>query len=626
MRRVITGLTAGLLTLVLLILAACSSAGPATTAASSKTQAATTAAPKQTTAAATPSKTQAAPEGTVTVKLKKLDGTPVDKVVEKAKYGGEVTFAWVSPAAGFDMGHIDGLPQFVNRIGGLTYNTLLQGDWARGPCGTGEASWKMTGFYLPVTTGSIAESWEVPKDGQIIFHLRKGIHFALDSTSEASKLVNGRELTANDVVYSITRSYLTPKTYLGTTAPGDLKLVQATATDNWTVDFRCDPVYTGMYLENVGSLVRVIPHEVVEKYGNMTDWKVAVGSGPFLFKDYVPDTSLTFARNPKYWVNDPLQPENQLPYLDGVKILIMLDSATRYAALRTGKLDFERDIDLEMSKQIVQQRSDLLSGSVYGTAWQLFMRSDLKPFSDKRVRQALYMAIDYPTIIKDYYGGKAAVDWFPAPPIAEWAGVYTPLDKLPESTRDLYTYHPDKAKKLLADAGYPQGFKTTVMCRKDNVTILSMYAKYFADIGVTLSLDVKEDNVWLTTGAAHTYEGMATQWTAIDRPYKLLQYTPKAPKNMSIVNDENVNNMFADISAHYFDPAYCQKVFKEKLSPYLMDQAWIIEFPLPETNTLWWPWLKNYHGERSPGYMNLEANCAYVWIDQQLKAKLQGTK
>ena len=80
-----------------------------------------------------------------------------------------------------------------------------------------------------------------------------------------------------------------------------------------------------------------------------------------------------------------------------------------------------------------------------------------------------------------------------AQPVAAHKGMYTPLEELPESTRQLFDYNPEKAKQLLAEAGYPDGFKTKVLCwQSEQVDQLSIFAAYFADIGVDMELDIKE--------------------------------------------------------------------------------------------------------------------------------------
>ena len=87
-----------------------------------------------------------------------------------------------------------------------------------------------------------------------------------------------------------------------------------------------------------------------------------------------------------------------------------------------------------------------------------------------------------------------------AQPVAAHKGMYTPLEELPESTRQLFDYNPEKAKQLLAEAGYPDGFKTKVLCwQSEQVDQLSIFAAYFADIGVDMELDIKEYSVYVST-------------------------------------------------------------------------------------------------------------------------------
>ena len=93
------------------------------------------------------------------------------------------------------------------------------------------------------------------------------------------------------------------------------------------------------------------------------------------------------------------------------------------------------------------------------------MRTDKAPFSDKRVRRALFMATDFESIKKDLFGGTADIVTWPMTPVREYKEAFLSLDEAPASVKELYTYNVDKAKKLLSDAGYPNGFKVTVTSR-----------------------------------------------------------------------------------------------------------------------------------------------------------------
>ena len=82
----------------------------------------------------------------------------------------------------------------------------------------------------------------------------------------------------------------------------------------------------------------IYPPEVIEEHGDAQDWRNLVGTGPYMLTDWVKDSSVTYTKNPNYWGYDEKFPENRLPYLDEVKSLIIPDSSTLLAALRTGKI------------------------------------------------------------------------------------------------------------------------------------------------------------------------------------------------------------------------------------------------------------------------------------------------
>ena len=162
---------------------------------------------------APPEEEEVVPPGKEMVKvtLKKLDGTTVELLKEKPKYGGVFTLTLSSDPTGFDEAYTASYMTFTLKF---TNEELLTGDWTRGPAGTGECTWLIVQFLPDCEIGGVAESWEIVDDRTVRFHIRKGIHFALNPDSEASRLVGGREMTAHDVVYSLKRHFLTPGMYV----------------------------------------------------------------------------------------------------------------------------------------------------------------------------------------------------------------------------------------------------------------------------------------------------------------------------------------------------------------------------------------------------------------------------
>jgi len=535
---------------------------------------------------------------------------------EVPKYGGVFNFCISEPLLGLD--EAISYPWATYTLN-FTNEELVSGDWAKGPAGTGEAGWLIAGtFFLPLSTGIVAESWEIPDTGTFIFHIRKGIHF------HDKPPVNGRELNADDVVYSLNRLYELPTSYLNYCYPvGNLlRPTSITAPDKWTVVVKY-PIIEAKRDMGHHDFQRIVPREMVEEWGDLQDWRASCGTGPFMLVDYVPGSSATLKRNPNYWRKDPLHPENTLPYLDGINMLIVTDPSTRLAGLRTGKLDYLPAISWEEAANFMKTNPELGQLKSLPNAYCIHMRTDNSelPFDDIRVRRALAMAIDNPAIVEDFYGGSAELLTHPLQPCPEFVNIFTPLEELSESTRKLYEYHPDEARQLLAEAGYPDGFETKIVCYQDHVPILSIVKDYWAKIGVDLEINVKEYGVWksICTGSAH--EEMIYDVHATDCSGAVNRLKEDRWENLSIISDQRQIETVALIDQYRGDWPELQKVWKEFI-PYFLDKCWIIETPTPYQYTMWQPWVQNYHGEFSVGYYNFYNFVNYIWLDTNLKKSM----
>ena len=217
----------------------------------------------------------------------------------------------------------------------LTNESLLTGDWAKGPAGTAEENWRyVDGMPNPdVLAGALAESWDLADPQTLVLTIRQGVHW------HDKPPTNGREMTADDIAFSLNRLWDSPKSYQASSMPRGSFIESITATDKWTVTIRTLPGKTGEVWEAAVGWSRIVPRDAVEFYGDLNDWENTIGTGPFILTDYIDQSSVTFERNANYWMKDPLRPQNQLPYVDGVKWLIIPDLSTRLAALRTAKVD-----------------------------------------------------------------------------------------------------------------------------------------------------------------------------------------------------------------------------------------------------------------------------------------------
>ncbi|MFH1487367.1 MAG: ABC transporter substrate-binding protein [Pseudomonadota bacterium] len=546
---------------------------------------------------------------------------------EKPKYGGEVITVLNIADRGFDEAFV--VPWQAYGVQ-PTHEELVTGDWTKGPAGTGEADWRTAGtgdLYWHISTGLLAEKWEFRDPQTVIFYLRKGIKF------HNKPPVNGRELTAEDVKFTLERLRDSKTAYIGKNyIRGWLDRVEV--PDKYTVILHGLPVdkqkvKTALAMTGIGDIMSIVPREALEAYGgNMKDWRAVIGTGPFMLEEYVPQSSITYVRNPDYWRDDPQRPGNRLPYIDRMKILIIQDSSTRLAAVRTSKVDFIDDVRWEDAATLKKTAPNLKSDrSLYRVVYNLYGRTDTKPFDDIRVRRALQMSLDHQMLAKKYYGGEAEILTFPVAPLPAYMGAYTPLDKLPPSSRDLYTYNPEKAKKLLAEAGYPKGFKTSIVCPSgpEYVDILSLVKAYWEKIGVDLELQPKEYGVWHSIVTAGKHTQMAFRYKGLLLPHKLLTFLPWSTQNLARVNDQKVldavDQMWSFENIQNWDKR--DEILRE-INKYIIDKAWVISLPTPYIYSFWTPWIKNYKGELSVGCYEGYGWPQYVWVDQDLKKKMTG--
>jgi len=501
----------------------------------------------------------------------------------------------------------------------ITNEELMIGDWAKGPAGTGETFWVINMMESQdVMAGCLAESWELVDDTTIVFHIRQGVHF------HNKPPTNGREMTSDDVVFSFRRQLTTQTAYHRSAYAWETHLAghpdeSITAPDKWTVVVKTAPGKTGRIWEILCEFLKIVPRDAVEYYGNLGDWKNCIGTGPFVITDYVPGSSLSFERHPNYWMKDPIHPENQLPYLDGVKWLFIKDPSTSMAALRTGKID-RLGVSWE-DAQTIRKTNPELQYLRYnpGYAMAIYLRCDRTdlPTYNVKVRQALSMAVDNKAIADSYYGGNAEILTYPIANIPEWKGIYRSPEEYGGIIQEMFEYHPDKAKQLLAEAGYPNGFKLAVITESGYVDLLSIVKANWADVGVDLDIQVRELGVYTAMGLKKTYDAYM-KITDGNLIFKAIYTDPDNSWNFSQINDPKINAHFKEVSAAYFDMAKAKQMERD-ITPHKLEQAIMVQMPGWYAYTFWQPRVKNYHGEEVVGYQNVFQQVRWVWIDQTVK-------
>jgi peptide/nickel transport system substrate-binding protein len=553
-------------------------------------------------------------------------------------YGGTLTLALATdPMAAFydlfSLGSAD--PQQ------LSHNRVWDGDWTKGPAGgygTSEVDWG-EGSYIPdLQVGHLAQSisWVIDPGGKTVtttIEVKKGIHWALDPNNQYSRLVNGREVTTDDIIWCLDQRMNNPEAmnyqffpqqhgiHCVKTGPQEIQITHPFA----------------IALEGFMRLFNsvMMPPELYTRYGreSCVNWKYDVGTGPFIITDYIPSNMVTMDRNPNYWMNDPIGPGmgNQLPYLDRVKYVVIPDRSTMLAALRTGNVDQLggfNGLTLEEKTLMINQVPDLkVAQRGAGLVSPIFMRTDKPelPFSKKNVRRAMMMATDFQTINKSLYAGLGDLVSWPYRYAPAYADLYLGLDdpECPDSVRELYTYNPDKAKELLTEAGYPTGFKCTLTLTQVQVDYYSIIKDQWAKANINLELKVIEGGAVIGTAASLAYDMIAIFFSPVFTYPEQAQYTTGTGwLNASLISDPYIDDQAKKIKETAITDFRPSMKLTKELLKYVLDQAYCIPTPAYPIYSLWWPWLKNYSGETSVGYAPGYSWVEYIWYDQALRKSM----
>jgi len=456
--------------------------------------------------------------------------------------------------------------------------------------------------------GDLAESWSQPNETTYIFKLRKGVRW------QNRPPVNGRELTAEDVVYSVER-FRTLKGNANAYMLSSLDKVEA--IDKHTVKFTLKEPYV-WFLDMIANshAVPIIAKECVEKFGDLKKPESMVGSGPWMFDSYRPNVGYTFVRNPGYFLSG-------LPYIERIEVSVDEDNASRMAAFIAGKYDMGWEyqgvinrVDWVQIKDTLNQKRPRLQTAEYPTSVMshIYMRTDKPPFSDIRVRRAMSLAINRQGIIDAVYEGVGALN--PPVPAAlkDWS---VPMDQLGEGGR-WYKYDLAQAKKLMAEAGYANGFPATMEFTTYGSQILidmsQLVLKGLKDIGIDAKLNTKEYGAYIATTFYGKFDSMAFgPQTGFQEPDNFLygQYYPGELKNQSHINDPIVADMLVR-QRRTQDVAKRREVIHE-IQRYLAKQQYYIQMASPLQIAVWEGALKNYATNVSYDY---GGRLLAAWLDR----------
>ena len=459
-------------------------------------------------------KTEPAPEAEAAAPAAPAEEVSAPANPGEPVYGGDATFYYSDFNTVFDpaMGE-----QYTYSLW-LEY--LFTMDWGKDD----PNAFKNNNFTIDYAAGQIAESWTWdPETCDFTVTIRDDVYF--QQKEAPYDIFGGRNVTAADVKYSYDRvmgtgSGFDETNYVVIDADWRTRLLgyfdanysasgeasgettePAAAPERDYIEVIDD--YTVVF--HMGSASEIKLSEFVIAQVNITgpewdtltdeqklDWHYACGTGPYVLSEYVADNHYTFVKNENYYDYDERYPENKLPYLDTITLQKYSDTTSVLSDFFSGNLDYISQIASLSDSEVTQLKANAdVQSFVYPyQAEGLGLKLNAAPFNDVRVRIALQKAINMEEV-----AAFLGQDSFTYPGL--WDMSQTGWSSVPDWSDELlneYTYDPEAAKALLAEAGYPDGFTFTVAIDPLATGDIFEIAKgYFAEIGVTMEIQKLAD-------------------------------------------------------------------------------------------------------------------------------------
>jgi peptide/nickel transport system substrate-binding protein len=303
----------------------------------------------------------------------------------------------------------------------------------------------------PKLVPSLATSWEISPDGlQYTFTLREGVKFHDGTLFDAAAAKYNFDRIWDE---GAPHFYPRAKAYR---APDVFYVAKVEVLDTYKLRISLKEPFNSFLLRlaNLGpGMVSMISPAALSRYGNEQIALHPTGTGPFRFVERVAGDRVVMERNPTYWGGNP----KTGPFLDRIVVKPVSDAATRVAGLRSGEFDMIVVPVPDSRKQLLSEGFVWDQGTVHHNWYWAFNMKD-PVFKDKRVRQALNYAIDRSALCHDVLSDTA----FPME-----HGIVPPGMLSYDANFKAYEYNPEKARALLAEAGFAKGFSTTFVTSTD---------------------------------------------------------------------------------------------------------------------------------------------------------------
>lgn len=427
-------------------------------------------------------------------------------------------------------------PQYVNETNGAISNTQI---------------------YETLVTHDIdmnivprlATDWQRIDDLTIEFNLRDDVFFH-----------NGEHFTASDVYFTLKRAANSPTTspILGDINPDGLEII-----DDYTIRIRSFEPFAPM-LANLAHTTAFIVSEVAVEYYGEDFRENPVGTGPFMFSEWNVGENLVLLRNDNYW--------GETPAIGGVTFRFVPEQSNRIIALETGEADIAMWISPSDVTHVENSEDLILINRTNFTTQYLGFNNSLEMFQDVRVRQAFNYAVDVELIINTILEGWAEVSHGPMG------------SNIPGASDQIrgYEFNPERARELLAEAGFEDGLHVTINFVNDQTqrSIVEVVSNQLRQVGINVTMESLESGAFAEFTNEGNHEIAFFTWTTVtgDADYALFPLLHSGQHgsagNRSFFSNAEIDSLLESARANFDEEARAE--YYAHLQQLIRDEApWV---------------------------------------------------